>query len=61
MGWMQDRDLLIAETLDFVKGVKGANAADCADRRNRTNRAAGTTRQFRSAEIRTNVAPAAAK
>ncbi|MEH2568863.1 hypothetical protein [Bradyrhizobium sp. AZCC 2289] len=26
MGWMQDRDLLIAETLAFVKGVKGANA-----------------------------------
>jgi len=26
MGWMQDRDLLIAETLAFVKAVKGADA-----------------------------------
>jgi hypothetical protein len=26
MGWMQDRDLLIAETLAFVKGVRGAHA-----------------------------------
>jgi hypothetical protein len=26
MGWMQDRDLLIAETLEFVKQVKGAQA-----------------------------------
>ena len=26
MGWMQDRDLLIAETLAFVSGVRGANA-----------------------------------
>ena len=26
MGWMQDRDLLIAETLAFVKSVKGAHA-----------------------------------
>ncbi len=26
MGWMQDRDLLIAETLAFVKGVKAARA-----------------------------------
>jgi hypothetical protein len=25
MGWMQDRDLLIAETLAFVKSVKGAH------------------------------------
>jgi hypothetical protein len=25
MGWMQDRDLLIAETLAFAKGVKGAH------------------------------------
>ena len=26
IGWMQDRDLLIAETLAFVKAVKGADA-----------------------------------
>jgi hypothetical protein len=26
MGWKQDRDLLIAETLAFVKAVKGADA-----------------------------------
>jgi len=26
MGWMQDRDLLIAEGLAFVKAVKGADA-----------------------------------
>jgi hypothetical protein len=26
MGWKQDRDLLIAETLAFVKAVKGAHA-----------------------------------
>ena len=26
MGWMQDRDLLIAETLAFVNAVKGADA-----------------------------------
>jgi len=30
MGWMQDRDLLIAETLAFAKAVKGGHAETTA-------------------------------
>jgi hypothetical protein len=59
MGWMDDRDPLIVETLAFVKSGCGAadravtTGGDCAGGRNQTN-PTGIPGQFRAPDISAN-------